>query len=532
MTVTQPVQPIQPIQPALPTGREVRRWTRIRSRRHADTGLSALLGDIYTAFLSLAISASMVLSLASGLAPDDGTPTRAPVEGPGLDGGWLAVLPALAATAALVGLVARLGPLALSAAESAWWLPLASERRTLLRPTAYRWPAVGLVLGALNGIAVALALGAEPRLVVAAAVLGSTATIALVVVTGLVQTRPPWHRAVRRAADLVLAAVPVAGLVLAFGGWAPPALTGAVFAGAALAAVTAVVLIGFWDGRLADVPGASLRSQGAAADEALVAVLSLDPRGLGRALAARAEPSRRRRSSRMSWLARVPHRHRPAAALVTSDLLMFLRTPRHVVQVLLAGCLPVLVLATPKPPTAVLAVTLLVAAYAAALGTAEGARRAQVTPALDAMLPLGQREVRRYRLVFPTAVMLLWSGFEASLLAWRYAGNPLGWVVLGLLVAPVWAAAGVRAAYRPLPDFSGPLVYSPMGALPPGVSGIATQGPDIALIGSVPLIVALILGTVPTLVIQLQAVLAVAALAYASWLPARPAAPKPAAGGN
>jgi hypothetical protein len=530
MTITPPTRPAPPAPPVLPTGREIRRWTRTRSRRHADTGVSALLGDIYTAFLSVAIAASMVLSLASGLAPDDGPLTRAPVEGPGLDGGWLAVLPALAATAALVGLVARLGPLALSAAESAWWLPLASERRSLLRPTAYRWPAVGLVLGALDGTMIALALGAEPRQIVAAAVLGATATIALVVLTGVVQTRPSWHRAVRRAADLLLAAVPVAGLVLAFGGWAPPPLTGAVVVAAAVATVLAVVLTGFWDRRLADVPGAGLRSQGAAADEALLAVLSLDPRGLGRALAARAEPSRRRRSSRMFWLARVPHRHRAAAALVTSDLLLFRRTPRHVVQVLLAACLPVLVLATPKPPTAVLAVTLVAAAYAAALGTAEGARRAQVNPALDAVLPLGQREVRRYRLVFPTAVMLLWAGFEASLLAWRYAGNPAGWVVLGLLVAPAWAAAGVRAAYRPLPDFSGPLVYSPMGSLPPGVSGIVTQGPDVALIGSVPLIVALILGRVPSLVLELQVVLTFAALAYASYLPQRPTAPKPSAG--
>jgi hypothetical protein len=505
----------------LPTGRQVRRWTRNLSRHHAEAGISGLLGDIYTAGLSIAITASMVLSLASTLAPKDGSRTRSVVEGPGLDAGWLAVLPALAATAALVGLVARLGPLALSAAESAWWLPLPVERRTLLRPTAYRWPAVAVLVGGFSGFAVGLALGDEPPAVAGTAVLGAAIDVVLVVAAGLTQTRPQLHRSLRWTADVALASVPIAGLVLAFGGWAPPALTGLLLGGCVLTVVIAIGLIVLWDGRLADVPGVSLRSQGAAADEALVAVLSLDPRGLGRALAARAEPSRRGRSLSMFWLAKVPRHRRPEAVLITSDLLLFLRTPRHVVQVLLAACLPVLVLATPKPNVAALAITLVVAAYAAALATAEGARRAQVNPALDAVLPLDQHEVRRFRLVFPTVVMFFWALLETSLLAWRYEGGAFDWLLLGALVAPAWAAAAVRAAYRPLPDFSAPQIYTPMGGLPPGVSGIVTQGPDIALIGSVPLIVALILGHVPNPILLIQVILSLGAVTWASWLPQR-----------
>jgi hypothetical protein len=512
------------IEDDLPTGRQIRRWTRNLSRHHAEAGISALLGDIYTAFLSIAIAASMVLSLASTLAPKDGSPARGAIEGPGLDPGWLAVLPVLAVTAALTGLVARLGPLALSAAESAWWLPLPTERRTLLRPAAYRWPAVAVLVGGIGGCGVGLALGARPALIAAVALLGAAANVALVVVAGLTQTRPGLHRSLRLGADVSLAAVPVAGLLLAFGGWAPPPLTELLFGGSGLLIIVVIVLTVVWDGQLAKVPGVSLRSQGAAADEALVAVLSLDPRGLGRALAARAEPSQRRRSLTMFWLARVPIQRRPEAALITSDLLLFLRTPRHVVQVVLAGCLPVLVLATPKPNIAALAITLVAAAYIAALATAEGARRAQVNPALDAALPLDQHDVRRFRLVFPTVLMLLWALVETVLLAWRY-GDPGGWVLLGVLTAPAWAAAAVRAAYRPLPDFSAPQIYTPMGGLPPGVSGIVTQGPDVALIGSVPLIVALILGAVSTPVLLLQVVLTLGAITVASWVRERPAAP-------
>jgi len=512
------------IEEGLPTGREVRRWTRSRSRHHAEAGISSLLGDIYTAFLSIAIAASMVLSLASTLAPKDGSRARGAIEGPGLDPGWLAVLPALAATAALVGLVTRLGPLALSAAESTWWLPLPTERRTLLRRTAYRWPGVAVLTGGFGGFAVGLALGDQPASVAAGVVFGAAANVALVVVAGLTQTRPRLHRSLRLAADLGLVTVPVAGLLLAFGGWAPPPLTGLLFGGSVLLIVVAIVLTVIWDGQLAEVPGVSLRSQGAAADEALVAVLSLDPRGLGRALAARAEPSRRKRSLTLFWLVWVPPRRRPEAALITSDLLLFLRTPRHVVQVLLAACLPVLVLATPKPNVAGLATTLVAAAYIAALATVEGARRAQVNPALDSALPLDQHTVRRCRLAFPTMVMLIWALVETALLAWRY-GDLGGWLLLGVLGAPAWAAAAARAAYRPLPDFSAPQIYTPMGALPPGVSGIVTQGPDLALIGSVPLIVALILGAVPTAVLLLQLVLTFGAVTVASWVRQRPTPP-------
>jgi hypothetical protein len=82
-----------------------------------------------------------------------------------------------------------------------------------------------------------------------------------------------------------------------------------------------------------------------------------------------------------------------------------------------------------------------------------------------------------------------------------------------------------------LPDFSAPQIYTPMGGLPPGVSGIVTQGPDVALIGSVPLIVALILGAVPTPVLLLQVVLTFGAVTVASWVRQRPTSPATTATG-
>ncbi|WP_344382895.1 DUF6297 family protein, partial [Georgenia ruanii] len=269
------------------------------------------------------------------------------------------------------------------------------------------------------------------------------------------------------------------------------------------------------DARLGRLRDAVVRERGAAAGEALGALLALDTRALGRALGQAAAPAARARSSPMRWLVRVPVRRRAAAALVTADALLLARSPRHLVQLLAAACLPLLALAVPQPVPVVTIVLLVVGAYVAALATADGARQAHVAPALDALLPLAQKHVRLLRLAVPTGVLVAWSLVVFAALGWRY-GDAGSWLVLGVLGAPVWAAAVVRAAYRPLPDFSGPLVHTPMGALPPGMTSVVAKGPDIASLGAIPVLVALLLGAVPPALLAAQAVLAVIAVAVAA----------------
>jgi hypothetical protein len=155
--------------------------------------------------------------------------------------------------------------------------------------------------------------------------------------------------------------------------------------------------------------------------------------------------------------------------------------------------------------------------YLAALATAEGARQGQVRPVLDALLPLDAVQVRRCRLVVPVVLLVGWSVLPSTVLALRYGQDP-AWLALGLLAAPVWAAAAVRAAYRPLPDFSGPPIATPMGPVPSGLGTVVSQGPDVALLGSLPLVAAL-LGVAPTSVLVVQAGAALAALAVAARLP-------------
>jgi hypothetical protein len=508
---------------AVPTGRAMRRWTRSCARSRSEASVWELFTDLYTAALVIAIAVSMVLSASAGLGADlAGSPTPRG-DGIALPPGWIGVLLGVAAVVASVGVMARLGPVAVSAPEATWWLPLASDRRSLLRAAAARWPAVALGVGSVVGLATALSLGAaaQPTRLAASAVLAGGVTCTLVLAAGLAQARPRAHRRLRLTADAALGAVPLAGVGLAVAGAATPTVPGAVVPAAAASLGCAAALGVALDRRLDRIRDVSLRERGVVAGDALDAVLLLDSRALGRALAERSEPAVRRRPRRLRWLRHVPVRLRPGAALVSSDALLLLRSTRHLVQLAVCTSLPVLAVAVPRPHPAVVGLALLAGAYAAGLAAAEGARRAAARGVLDTLLPLSETGVRRWRLTVPVLATCAWSLPVAACLAWRYGDAP-GWLALALLAAPVWGAAAVRASYRPPPDFTGPLVSTPMGAVPVGVTAVVVRGPDVALVGSIPVLVAVFLAEVPGVLLAVQAVLTGAALALSARPEKRP----------
>src|SRR5699024_8949468 len=131
-----------------------------------------------------------------------------------------------------------------------------------------------------------------------------------------------------------------------------PAVPGA--AGAVSVFALAILLVGAAAGLLADrrlghIRDADLRERGLIAGEAQGAALSLDTRALGQALAEAGRRVRRSRSSTMRWLMRVPVRLRAAAALISTDVLLLRRTPRHLVQVAASAFPAIAVLLVPEP---------------------------------------------------------------------------------------------------------------------------------------------------------------------------------------
>lgn len=501
-----------PVGPAgrtpIPAARSMRRYTRRVAQLRADATLGSALDDVYYAAVVAAVGLGLAWGLAAALAV-----TPAAVTGPAWDArASLAavVVAALVGVAGTVlGLAARLGPVGLGGAEASWFLWLPVDRRSLLRPVAWRVPALA---AAGAGVATALLDGALLgdsdvgrlwRVCGAAAI----AAAALALVAGLAQARPgrAW---VVPVGDALLTSAPVLAAVLVWAGWHPPAaLDVPVAAVAGLAAVVAL-LVWLLDTRLARIPASRVREGGSLSSQAAGALVSFDSRELGRVLAATVERPRRRVSRRLR------HVRGPRVALVTADVLVLLRSPRHLVQLLGAALLPVVVLATPAlrgPVTLVLAV--LAGGFLASLATAEPARRAEIAPALDRLLPVGARTTRRVRLIVPAVVMAAWSAVTFGVVG-SAGSTPWLWVALGVLAGPAWAGGAVRGAYRPAPDWSGALVATPAGALPTGVAGVLARGPDALVLGLAPVVVALVLGSVPPLLLVLQAATSAGAAAW------------------
>ncbi|ADG75192.1 conserved hypothetical protein [Cellulomonas flavigena DSM 20109] len=493
----------------VPTAREIRRFTARAARARAGAGVGALLTDVYTAVTSVAISVLIVLGVVQqlGASLPPAPPTHAPG---GLSLPVLVVLLLLAGAGALLSTAGRLGPVGAEGPQASWWLPLPVDRRGLLRPAAARVPAVAALAGAVVVVVLDAGLlargGAE---LVRAGLLGALLSAGVVLGAAVAQARVPRRR-LALAGDAVLLAAPVLAALVVLSGRTPATLPSPSWLVVLLTALVAAALAVVVDRRLEHLPGRTLREGGSVATQAVGAVVSLDSRELGRALTGGAAPSVRRR------VARLRTARGPATALVTADLVVLRRSLRHVVQVVVAVGLPVLATLVPQlaSPAGVL-VAVLVGGWMASSASAEGARWAEMAPVLDRLLPLDDRTVRRLRMVAPGLVALVWSLLTFTAVG-RWQGATSDWLVLAVAAAPVWAAAAVRAAYRPAPRWDKPLVATPAGALPMGVLQVVARGPDLVAFCLLPLWVALGLGTVTTFMVTAQVALSTIAFAVAS----------------
>ena len=510
MTTTSDLGDRRPL--AVPSPRSIRRYTRAAANRHGDTSIGALLSDVYSAILMAAIGLGTAIGVATTLRDSLPKVPARPHDGLLLPLSTLAALVVLALAGTALSLAARLGPVGVGAAEARWWLSLPVRRRGLLRPAAWRLPATAALVG--GPVVLVLVLFAQEGMSGSAAVStlvgGLLGAGAIVVLAGVAQTLGIDRRVTARVGDVLLGLVPVLGLAVALGARdLAIGLTPSVVVLVLLLVVAAVggVLL---DLRLERIPVRELRDSGSVATQAAGAVVSLDSRELGRALADRMTSVRRRRSIRFGWVSS------PARALLTADIVLWWRSPRHVVQVVAAAAVPALVAAVSRLDTPfALATAYLVAGYVAMLATAEGPRRAEMAPIIDRLLPIGAREVRRLRLVVPGVLMGLWTLAVLGPIGWSN-GDPAGWLALAVAATPVWAGAAIRSAYRPSPDWSGPLAATPMGALPTGVGSVLVRGPDVVLLGMVPVLISIGIGQVTQTLIVVQAVCALIAVAVGS----------------
>jgi hypothetical protein len=494
----------------IPGAREIRRFTTQAANARGGANLGSLLTSVYYTVITLGIAIGLALGFTQAMR--ESLPTKPAVTpSTNLSLATLVVVIIVALVGALVSLAGRLGPVGAGGAEAAWWLPLPVERRALLRPAARRLPMLAaLVAAILVGLLDAGLVGDSPLRVTHVVITSALVGAGIVLLAALVQSAGVRRSTTALAGDLILVIAPVAALGLALTDWSVDEVPTLPWYGAAVAAVVLVVVAVLVDRRLGHIPTRSLRESGSVATQAVGAAVSLDSRELGRALTDGAASTTRR------FVSRLRTARGPASALVTADLVVLRRSVRHVVQLIVAGLVPVLVSSVPElASTPGILLSLLVSGYVAMSATGEGARRAQMAPVLDRLLPLEAKVTRQLRMVVPAAAMLAWSVVAFTAVG-RWAGDVAGWVVLGVVSTPVWAAAAVRSSYRPTPDWGGPLVSTPMGALPTGVGAVLARGPDLVILGLLPVWIAVLVRQVNPMMIGIQVTLTLVALAIAS----------------
>lgn len=464
-------------------GRDLRRLTRRAIAAHGGGKPGAVLEDVYTALLALAIS----IALIGGVAAEVAGSLR---ETPGVRAGaeWFAWGALALVLGMVLGLAGRIGPIFLGAGYASWWLAAPVDRRGLLRPRLLTLAAVAFGVGAVTGIPIAILMGGF-RLEVVTAVAALTALMATVAAVLQVRGR---FRAVAPVGDglVALALAPLAVGIIA--GRPGPTAPWGVIAGAALAGAAACGVAA--DLSMERISGARVRERGLIAAGINSSARSFDTRELGFLLGASAATSWRTRASRS--FRRIAG---PVPALVVSEVMQLARTPRHLIQFLIGALIPLLVSFAGWGTWALLLATLFGGLLSAsALGGP--ARQAYQAPVIDSLWPLSQRAVRWSRTIAPGAAMMLWA---AGVLPVAVGTVSPAWYLLALLAGPVFAAGILRSAYRKPVDWSAPLITTPDGqAIPPGAFSALSVGPDLIILGGLPLWLAIgVFGPAPALLL-------------------------------
>jgi hypothetical protein len=467
------------------TGVELRRLT-ARVRAHnlpAEPGRVAL--DVAEVVISLALVVLYLWGFGGPVRELLGSDATAFGLGPGL-------VQALVLALAVVGgasVAMRLGPAGLPAAGVRWWVPTPADRAGLTSPSVVRAVLVGIGAGLVVGGAPAALAGVDPAGIVVDAVLGGAVGLLVVAGAGVLQvTGIASGSTPGRVLDLLLAAVPVAGLGLAL--WAPAWAAWAVpwSVPAVLAAVGVVALVA-WVRGLERLRAGALRARASAAMQASAALLSLDGGGVSRALGTGPTASRA-----FAWVPRAARG--PVGALLAADAALLLRSPASLAALLALACTGAVAVQVPALADGIgLWVVLAGAGYAGALAGAGGPRAAGENPRLDALVPLGARTARAVRTVWPA----LAAGVVLLLVAVVSGGGP--WLAVAAPAAVVLGAAAIRAAYRGPVRWDVPMIATPAGAFPTGLVLHRLKGPDLALLGTIPLAWAVVTGVTPALVV-------------------------------
>ncbi|MEQ4724819.1 DUF6297 family protein [Nonomuraea sp. B19D2] len=455
----------------------------LRSRRRTPASLLDRYTSVFGLVMLIAVLGRPLSTMITGL----GGPVDPVRMGAGAALVTLAVAGFLAAARAA-------GPVLLPAADASWLLLSPLNRRRLLARTGRVLIMVAVVAGLALGLGLLAVLGAPDQLVwrlLGALALGVSATVGGMALAVLGQASQSWQVWLTAAmvALLVLAVVAVTGqarTVLAVAASAP---LPAVAAAASAAAVVSGLLVRLAWTSLGRIPTRTLLASSTRAGHLANAAVGLDPG----ALTWIAEDNH--------WRARTLNSRRwpslPAPlALAWQDWRRLARRPGRLAIMFGAAALPAVLARAGAGPVA-LEAAVLAGALAVAAASVSGARRDSDNPALARIIGVGHRQALAARALLPMLLSGVWAGLA---LAGAWAGLALGgvsafsgvWWLFGPLAAPAIAAGALRMARRGPVDHAMPVIDTPGGAIPTGPLLWAATGADLAVLGCLPAIAAVL----------------------------------------
>jgi hypothetical protein len=477
---------------AIPASKELRRWMRKIRRGKADRTVWQQFEDIYLVVFALAMFGATIGNVILNLNNRSAACTSAACN-------WLLLTVPLILVPLLVSSMLRvllsIGPISASRATGFWLLATPVDRASLLRPSYRLVVVVSAAVGAPAALVGWALFGAAWSTVGEAAVLTIALLICTACATVWAQQSPIRSRWALRVADglLVLAAVPALILAARPQNEASGSLTGTMYLSAgyrepesllthdqgrflvvaafALLVTAALVVITAQSlsrlSRLSVVAGGELLAGMAGA------AITLDVSLLADIVAARRWRQVGRVKSRRGRWSHVP-------ALVHRELLRVLRWPRRLVIGLALLVVPYAVAGTGYDVLVPLVAGL--ACFSAVRPLMDGLRSVSRSPGLVRALGMDLRDLRVAMSVVPGGFAVLW-----SVLAFPAVGHPS----VAFAVAAGALSGVVRQASAKPPSYSGALVATPMGAVPPGLFSQPMRGFDLLLLCLAPVLLGL-----------------------------------------
>ncbi|TCO52143.1 hypothetical protein EV646_1011140 [Kribbella antiqua] len=475
---------------AIPSARGLRRWMRTTRRRRADRSFWQMFEDVYLVVFTLAMAGATGGNVLRQL---NETSNRCTSWSCMELAYWipLILMPLLLATT--LRILLSVGPVSASRAAGFWLLATPVSRAALLRPAYWSVMATVAVVGSLASVIAWALLGAPWGVVGEAAVVLSALLVCAACVTVWAQQSLVRTKWTLRVADLLLIAAAVPALWLAtrsgpdsevqtataviiqFSGpesGLTPEQTRLLIVGlACLVVVLALVIV--TARTLSKLSRTSVIAGGELLAGLAGAASSLDISMLADVVSARHWRLVGRRTTRRG-------RGSQGAAIVHREFLRILRWPRRLVIGFALLVVPYAVAGTGFH--ALVPAVAGFAGFFAVRPLMDGLRSVCRSTGLVRALGMDLRELR--------VVMAVVPGLFAAL--WVLAALPaLGDGAAAFAVAAGMLSGAVRQASARPPSYAGPLVASPMGAIPPGLFSQPIRGFDLLLVCLAPVLLGL-----------------------------------------